>query len=146
MGSENVMGIVALSLVFGTGVVIAVSIFWLDHRTRQRALDVLRLYAERGEEPPVSVVQALTAVSGWGRQPGAAQPGAAATPPATRASHLAHAAANAVTVLGLAGLVWWRVSTSGEAGGMVIVAVLVGLFFAASLAARLVGAYYAADR
>jgi hypothetical protein len=29
---------------------------------------------------------------------------------------------------------------------MVIVAVLVGLFFAASGAARLVGAYYAADR
>jgi len=72
-------------------------------------------------------------------------PPAPRTPP-TRGGHLAHAAANAVLAAGLAGLAWWRISAFGESGGGVGIALLAALFFAAGLAARLVGAYYAAAR
>jgi hypothetical protein len=121
-------------IIFGTGVIIVVSIAWLEYRKHTKVLDVLRVYAERGEEPPAAVVQALTAVFG--------KP---ATPPAPtpRSWHLAHVAANAVFTVGLAGFARWRWAESGETGTLVIVTVLAALFFAAAMAARLVGAYYA---
>jgi hypothetical protein len=137
---------IPLGVVFGAGVAIAISIFWFDHRTRTRALDVLRTYAERGEEPPASVIQALTSVSGWARQPDAAQKRDRIGRPRTRGGFLAHAAANTIFAAGLSALAWWRISASGEAGTGVIVAILAALFFAASVAAQLVGAYYAHDR
>ena len=68
MTSEHITGFLVVVLVLGTGIAIAVTIAWFDHRTRTRALEVLRVYAERGEEPPSSVLQALTWVSGWPRK------------------------------------------------------------------------------
>src|SRR4051812_38553411 len=137
MDSENVRLLFVLVVVFGTAITIPVSMFWLDHRTRTRALDLLRTYAERGEEPPASIVQAVTGVSGWARPP---QPGEKR--PATRGHHLAHAAGNTVFTIGLAGLAWWRFSVFGAATPWLIPSILGALFFAAGLAARLVGAYY----
>ena len=137
MNSEIVKTIVVLAIVFGTGVVIAVGIAWLEYRKRTRALDVIRIYAERGEEPPASVLQALTNISGY--------PPYRPTP-LTRGGHLAHVAANAVAVAGLVWLAWWRASAFGEKGPSVVVPILVALFFAMSLAARLVYAYHATDR
>jgi len=130
--------VLVLGFIFGTGVTIAVSVAWFEYRTRTRALDVLRVYAERGEEAPASVMQALVHVSG--RPP--------YTPPKapTRANHLAHAAGNASLAAGLFGLAWWRMSAFGEHGTGIVVALLAALFFAGGLAARLVGAYYAPDR
>ena len=63
--ADNTVQIIVVALVLATGITIPVLISWFDHRTRTRALEVLRVYAERGEEPPVSVTQALTWVSGW---------------------------------------------------------------------------------
>ena len=142
--TEHITGMFALILIFGTGITIPVSIAWFDHRTRTRALDVLRVYAERGEEPPASVLQAVTAVSGWPRQAVPSGPGVAPKR-STRGRALAHAAANTVFAGGLSWLAWWRFSATGEAGPGVIVAILAALFFAAALAAQLVGAYYAPD-
>lgn len=121
--------------IFGTGIVIAVSIAWFEYRKHAKALDVLRIYAERGQEPPEAVVQALMAIS-----PRAPAKPAAPTP---RSWHLAHVAANGVFTAGLGGLAWWRHGETGEAGTLVIVSILAALFFAAAVAARLVGAYYA---
>ena len=140
MANQSVEVFVLL-LVFGTAITIPVSISWFDHRTRTRALDVLRVYAERGEEPPASVVQALTGLSGWASKP---KPGERR--PATRGRHLAHAAGNTVLAAGLGALAWWRLSATGEASTGIIVAMLAALFFAAGLAARLVGAYYATEK
>lgn len=135
MDSNHQFTIALLIVVFATGAVITVSILWLVFRGRMRALDVLRAYAERGEEPPASVIDAVQG-----------QPRPAPAKPQTRGGHLAHAAGSAIFAVGLAGLAWWRISAFGETGGGVGVALLAALFFAASVAARLVGAYYAPDR
>jgi hypothetical protein len=140
--AEHFTEVFALILIFGTGITIPVSIAWFEYRTRTKALDVLRVYAERGEEPPASMVQALTPISGWPRQLPA---GITASKRSTRGRCLAHAAANTVFAIGLSWLAWWRFTATGEAGPGVIVAILVALFFAAALAAQLVGAYYAPD-
>ena len=142
--TENFTSLFVLILIFGTGITIPVSIAWFEYRTRTRALDVLRVYAERGEEPPASMVEALTPISGGSRQLPA---GMSWTAPkrSTRGRCLAHAAANTVFAAGLSWLAWWRFTATGEAGPGVIVAILVALFFAAALAAQLVGAYYAPD-
>jgi hypothetical protein len=64
----------------------------------------------------------------------------------TRGNHLAHAAASSVIAAGLAGLVWWRVSAYGEKGAWIVIGILAALFFAGSVAARLVYAYYAPEK
>jgi hypothetical protein len=138
MTAEHIKLLIVLTVVFGAAITIPVSMFWFDYRTKTKALDLLRTYAERGEEPPASVVQAVTGASGWVRPP---QPGAPTR--RTRGNWLAHAAANTVFTVGLTTLAWWRFSTVGEFSGWVIAFTLAALFFAAALAAQLVGAYYA---
>jgi hypothetical protein len=146
MTSENIVALVVVILFLGTGIAIAVTISWFDHRTRTRALDVLRVYAERGEEPPSSVTQALTSVSGWPRAAAASDNRDRLGRPRTRGGFLAHAAANTIFAAGFSWFAWWRYSDLGEASTGVIVSILVALFFAASVAAQLVGASYAPDR
>jgi hypothetical protein len=145
MTGKDMAALVFMALCLGTGITIAVGVAWFEHRTRTRALDVLRVYAERGEEPPASVLQALTPISGWPRQGWPPQPAGTAPKRSTRGRCFAHAAANTVFAGGLSWLAWWRFSATGEAGPGVIVAILAALFFAAALAAQLVGAYYAPD-
>ena len=141
---SDLIKITAICLTFGTGITIPVSFLWFDHRTRKRGLDTLRIYAERGEEPPASVIEAVTKVTNpWGSPH--SQPAIPATSQ-TRANHLAHAAASTVIAIGLAGLVWWRVSDYNATGAGVIIGSLAALFFAGSVAARLVYAYYASDK
>jgi hypothetical protein len=38
-----------------TAVLIVVGIAWFQHRSRSKALDLLRGYAEKGEEPPAAL-------------------------------------------------------------------------------------------
>jgi hypothetical protein len=146
MTTANVQLMILLGICFGAGVAIAISAVWFDHRTRARALDVLRVYAERGEEPPSSVIQALTSVSGFPKGPPPADNEDRLGRPRTRGSFLAHAAADAVFAAGFSGFVWWRYADLGEASTGVMVAIFVGLYFAASMTARLVGAYYTPHR
>jgi hypothetical protein len=137
MDGQIIIKVTILWLVFGTGIAVPVSIAWLENRTRRKGLDTLKIYAERGEEPPASVIEAVTKVS---------YPYARPATPQTRGNHLAHAAASTVIAFGLAGLVWWRVSAYHESGTGIVVGILVALFFAGGAAARLVYAYYAPDR
>jgi hypothetical protein len=123
-----------LIVIFGSAVVIVWSIAWLEFRKRTKALDVLRVYAERGEEPPASVVQALALVSGY--PPPAPRPKLP-----TRANHMAHLAGSIVALLGFAGIAWWRMPAEGEPGAFVIFAVMAAIFFAMATAARLVSVF-----
>jgi hypothetical protein len=139
--------LVVVILVLGTAISIPVLIAWFDHRTRTRAIDLLRTYAERGEEPPASVMQALTSVSGWPKRPSAPDDGRDRIGrPRTRGGFLAHAAADAVFAAGFWWFAWWRYADLGEASTGVMIAIFVGLYFAASTTARLVGARYAPAR
>jgi hypothetical protein len=142
MTGVNANGVLFFVLVFGTGIAIALGIAWFDHRTRTKAIDVLRVYAERGEEPPSSVIQALTSVSGFPKAPPPPDNQDRLGRPRTRGSFLAHAAADAVFAAGLSGFAWWRYTDLGEASTGVMISIFVGLYFAASTTARLVGAYY----
>jgi hypothetical protein len=145
MTDKNIAAFVLLFLFCATGVTIAMLTVWFDHRTRTRALDVLRVYAERGEEPPASVTQALSRVSGWPKVlPPVDDTKDRIGRPRTRGGFLAHAAANTVFAGGFSWFAWWRYADLGEASTGVIVSILVAMFFAASVAAQLVGAYYAA--
>ena len=141
MDSQTVVKFLGVCIIFGMGIAIPVSIAWFEHRTRTKGLETLRIYAERGEEPPASVIQAVTQVTNVVGRP----PQRPATPQ-TRGNHLAHAAARTVITLGLMALVWWRVSAYGEKGTGIVIGILVALFFAGSTAARLVYAYYASDK
>jgi hypothetical protein len=129
------MELAVVGMVLATAIAIPVAIAWLEHRKYLRMLDVLRAYAERGEEPPPPVVQALTAISG--------RPPDAAPAPKPRSWWLAHIAANSIFTIGFSGLAWWRFTEAGETGTLVIVCFFLALFFAASVAAQVVFAYNA---
>jgi hypothetical protein len=142
MNSKDIAGIIIVCLVLGTGITIPVLIAWFEHRTRRRGLDTLRIYAERNEEPPASVIETVTKVTNVYGHNAAKLPAR----PQTRGNHLAHAAASTVIAAGLAWLVWWRVSAYDEKGAWIVIGLLAALFFAGSVAARLVYAYYAPDK
>jgi uncharacterized membrane protein HdeD (DUF308 family) len=115
---------------------------WVEYRSRSKALDVLRVYAEKGQEPPASVTSAIGAVASAGTPVINAAPApAGAFSKPTREHHLAHVAGSVVCGLGAAGIAWWRMPDSGEPGALVIWAVVFAIFFAGSVAARLVGVF-----
>ena len=115
---------------------------WVEYRSRSQALDVLRVYAEKGQEPPASVVSAVGAVASAGAPfiNAAPAPAGAFSRP-TRENHLAHVAGSVVCGLGAAGIAWWRMPDDGEPGAVVMWAVVFAIFFAGSVAARLVGVF-----
>jgi hypothetical protein len=109
---------------------------WVEYRSRTKALDVLRVYAEKGQEPPASVMVALAGPSIDRHMP-PAPPGPGSRP--SRANHMAHLAGSLVCGLGAIGIAWWRMPDDGDPGPLVIWAVIAAIFFAGSAAARLVG-------
>lgn len=118
---------------------------WMEHRSRSQALDVLRVYAQKGEEPSASVTQAIIAV-GSSRTPGfgpwpapGAGAGAGAGCPPTRAHHMARLATNIVAVVGWVGIAWWRMPADGEPTGLVTFSVIAAIFFTGLVVAHLVG-------
>jgi hypothetical protein len=115
---------------------------WVEYRSRSKALDLLRVYAEKGQEPPASVTAAIAAVASVDAPFGnAAPPPAGAFSKPTRENHLAHIAGSVVCGLGAAWIAWWRWPADGEPGALVMWAVVIAIFFAGSIAARLVGVF-----
>lgn len=133
---------VVLVIVFASGIILTLGILWLQQRSKIRALQVLRAYAERGDEPPASVVEAVALAV---RPPTASL--TPATPPRrlTRGEHLAHVAGSVVLAAGSAGIAWWRVPEEGDPGVLMVVAVIAAVFFSGAAAARLVLAFTTAD-
>ena len=83
---------------------------WVEYRSRTKALDVLRVYAEKGQEPPASVMAALTVAAVPKEQPAHAPPGMWPRP--TREHHMAHLAGSFVCAVGAIGIAWWRATSS----------------------------------
>lgn len=130
-----------LGIVFGSGIIISVGVTWLQQRSRIKAIEVLKTYADRGEEPPPSVLEAVARIN-W-------PPGVVAPPPPrppTRGDHLSHVAGSTVLALGAAGVVWWRaLAGRGAPEPLLVVAIIVAVFFAGAAAARLVAALTTGD-
>jgi hypothetical protein len=136
--NSGLFPIIILALVLGAGIIISLGAIWMQNRPKMRMIDVLRAYAEKGEDPPVSVVDTLAKLS-WPFPP--------PPPPRrqTRGDHLAHFAGSIVIALGASGVAWWRMNYGDPSSPLPIVAVMVAIFFYASAAARLVGAVTSGD-
>jgi biotin transporter BioY len=131
--------LLVLAMVFGVGIIIPIGIVWLQNRTKMKALEILKAYAEKGEEPPASVLDAVHKVN-W-------PPGVAAPPPfrrPTRGDHLSHVAGSVVLGSGAAAIAWWRLQL-GDMGAFLIVSMIAAVFFAGAAAARLVAALTTRD-
>jgi len=127
---------VAAGIVFLFVAAITIGPLWMHHKTRLRALDVLKSYADRGEEPPASV---LDTVNQFAKTPGPPPPRVP-----TRAEHLSHFAASVVLAIGAGCVIWWRAQLP-DPGPLMIVGIIVAIFFAGSPAARLVAAVTTRD-
>lgn len=106
-----------------------------------KAADILKLYAERGQEPPQSVLNALAASM---TRPAVMAP----APPKvkTRGRYLADLARDLVIAVGAAGIAWWRAPRPGEEpGAVMILALVVALIFTATTVWHLVGALHTHD-
>jgi len=121
-----------LVLVFSTGTVITIGIVGLQLRAKLKAIEILKVYAERGEEPPAAVVEAVSQI---GRSP---QP----PPPHLRRSwHLSRFAGAVVLSAGGWGVFAWRVRVPHpDPDWLMVVGIVVGVFFAAHALARLTAA------
>ena len=114
---------------------------WVEYRSRSKALDVLRVYAEKGQEPPASVMAALAVAGRSADQPAGASAPPSMFPRPTREHHMAHLAGSVVCAVGAVGIAWWRWPDDGNPGPLVIWAVVIAIFFAGGVAARLVGVF-----
>ena len=138
--SAQVVAIVVPCAILLTGAIV-ITVLWMPFKARISAIEVLKAYAEKGEEPPASVLEAVERIN---RPP--------PPPRATRGEHLTHMAASVVLAVGLAGVAWWLAPMNGNPGPLggwgplsTIVALLGAVFFAGSAAARLVAALAAGD-
>lgn len=129
------LGTIVLVLVFSMGAIIPIGIVGLQLRAKLKAIEVLKIYAQMGEEPPASVVEAINQV---GRPPPPPPP---PPPHLRRGWHLSHFAGSASLSLGGWGVVVWRALASDrDPDWLMIVGLVVGIFFAAAAAARLTAA------
>ena len=138
--SAQITGLV-LGIVFASGIIISVGVTWLQQRSKIKAIEVLQTYAQRGEEPPSAVLDAVTRIN-W--PPGMPAPQPPRRP--TRGEHLSHVAGSTVLALGGAGVAWWRgVAGHGAAEPLLVISIIVAVFFAGAAAARLVAALTTGD-
>jgi hypothetical protein len=110
---------------------------------RYKTTDILRIYAERGQEPPQSVVNAITLA--MTRPPVPPTP-RTPKPPKTRGRHFSDVARDVVIAAGALGIAWWRAPGPGEdAGALMILAVVVALIVAADAVWHFVAALHTVD-
>jgi hypothetical protein len=121
---------------FLVAVIVTVSL-WMPHQAKLKTIEVLKAYAEKGEEPPASVLEAVSRINGPGFP--------AKPPPVTRGEHLSHVAGSAGLAIGAAGLAWWRIAVGDAGSPLPVVAIIVAIFFASAAAARLVAALTTQD-
>jgi hypothetical protein len=141
LDSGGVLTIAILIIVFTAGTIIPITVTWLQQRTKMRAIEMLKVYAERGEEPPASVLDAVNRIN-WPFPPNAPPPPMhKPLREQPRREHLMHLAGNVGLAVGSGLVIWWRLSDPNpRLEWLLITAIFTGIFFAASGAARLVAA------
>jgi hypothetical protein len=126
---------VVLFLIFVPGLILALAGIWASYRTRLKGIDALKAYAERGQEPPAALLEALRPV----------------VPPSpiprrqTRGELLSQFAFAIVMSLGAAGLAWWCGPEHHGSPGLALGAVIAAIVFAGIAASMLVGALTTRD-
>jgi hypothetical protein len=128
---------VACAAVFTFVTILTVSSLWMQHQAKIKAIDMLRPYAERGEEPPASLLETVERLN---------RPGGPPPPEPTRAQQFARFAGSVVLSIGAGVIVWWRLPFQhGPPGPLMIAAVVAAIFFAGAAAAQLVAALTTRD-
>jgi hypothetical protein len=126
---------------FGMAIIILPTVFWSNKmvvKKRERATEVLKIYAERGEVPPQNVIDALMgSATAWKSQP---------PKPKTRGRHFSEFASCCVFAVGAAGIAWWQAPETGHPpGAFMILAIVVALTFTAGAVSHLVMALHIRD-
>jgi hypothetical protein len=136
---ENVfLPIAVLLIVFTAGTTIPIAITWLQQRTKVRAIEVLKIYAEKGQEPPASVLETVNRIN-WPFPPGAPPPKPLREQ--SRSEHLTHVAGSVCLAGGSAIVLWWLASDPHpRLEWLMITAIFTTIFFTGAAAARLVAA------
>ena len=136
--------IAVLLIVFTAGTIIPITITWLQQRTKTKAIEILKIYAERGQEPPASVLETVNRLN-WPFPPNAAPPPKPMRDQ-SRGEHLSHVAGSVCLAGGSAIVLWWLASDPHpRLEWLMITAIFTTIFFSASAAARLVAALTAGD-
>jgi hypothetical protein len=131
--------IAILLIVFTAGTIIPVSITWLQQRTKIRSIEVLKIYAEKGHEPPASVLEAVNKIS-W-PFPTNAPPPPRPMRDQSRGEHLSHLAGSWSLAIGSGLVLWWQAhDPHPQLEWLFITAIFTTIFFTAAGAARLVAA------
>jgi hypothetical protein len=144
--AQNVfLPIAILLIVFTAGTIIPIGITWLQQRTKTKAIEVLKIYAEKGQEPPASVLEAVNRIN-WPFPPGAAPPAPRPWSEMSRSEHLSHLAGSWGLAVGSGLVIWWLTSSpQPRLEWLLITAIFTAVFFTAAGAARLVAALAAKD-
>jgi hypothetical protein len=103
------------------------------HRRRMKALEILKMYAEKGVEPPAAVADPLL-------QELSELPRRTLAEKSERARHLERLAVSAFMAGAAAGVAWWRTDSGGEPKWVFYAAVIAAVAFAAGALAALVAA------
>jgi hypothetical protein len=136
--------IAILTIVFTAGTIIPIGITWLQQRTKVRAIEVLKIYAEKGQEPPASVLETVNRIN-WPFPPNAAPPPKPMSQQ-SRAEHLSHLAGSWGLAIGSGLVIWWLArDPQPRLEWLLITAIFAAVFFTAAGAARLVAALAAGD-
>ena len=128
--------LIIVGMVFATGIIIALGSTWIQHNARVKAFELLKFYAQNGQEPPAGILESVNQIG---------KPAAPPTPRVpTRGDHLSHVAGSVVLAIGAAGFALWR-NQVGDAGPLLGWAIVIAIFFTGAAAARLVAAVTTRD-
>lgn len=106
---------------------------WTGHRTQLRALDLLRTYADKGEDPPAAVLEAAFRGSTGGAKPAPQRSG--------RAEQMERFVWAVACAAAAAAVAWWR-SAAGGPQWVVYAAGVAAAVLGAGALARLAAAVW----
>lgn len=113
---------------------------YLQHRQRMKALEILRLYAEKNVEPPAAILEPLA------REIFETPEARAATAAARKASrHMARFFGEILAAAAAAGIAWWRMQAGGP-DWLVYAAGIFAIIFVAGAIARLIATFVSREK